>query len=119
VVDDKAHVRKGFRGGQSRGQLAGTNQDVIRQIGVSDRGETPSHIRAQQPFGVGLIVDLVANADKRPAVGWDCSSARVSATVGSVRSTQPTTPATKRVRCAISMNSRVSCRLGTVCTRTE
>src|SRR5207253_4406949 len=55
---------------------------------------------------------------RRPPAGIACNACNVAAIRESVRSAQPTTPATNSVRAAISRNSRVSSRLERVCTRT-
>ena len=100
VVDDEAHVGKRLRRRQRRRQLARADQDVVGQTGVTHRGQPALHVRTQQPFrhpphhgpGAGCRRASVRSV----AIAARPASRRRS---GSVRSTQPTTPATKRVRC--------------------
>ena len=64
VVDDKPNLGVPLHGLQRGRQLSGANKDVIGQPGLPHRGDPVLHIFTQQPRRIGLVVDLVTDADQ-------------------------------------------------------
>src|SRR5260370_15292033 len=118
VVEHEAHVGKVAHQLDGGRKLTGSQEKVVDQICIADRADPAPHAGAQEPPRIRLVVDLVADAHQRAAPGSGAQLLKVSATEGSVRSTQPTTPAMKSVLAAVLRNSRVSSRLEIVCTNT-
>ncbi|MDQ0597273.1 hypothetical protein QF037_001618 [Streptomyces canus] len=51
------------------GQLVGQDEEVVDEACRGHGGETPPYVRPQQPFRVGLSLDLVADALEVSAAG--------------------------------------------------
>ena len=64
MVDHKAHPVVSLDRLQGRGQLARPDQQVVDEARLSDRGDSPLHVFAKEPLGVGFVVNLVPDADK-------------------------------------------------------
>lgn len=69
MIDHEAHLGEGLHGGEGRRQLARAHQDVVGEAGLADGGDPALDVVSHQPFGVGLVVDLVPDGDQVLAVG--------------------------------------------------
>ena len=66
MVDHQAHLGEIAHGPERRGELPGPHQEVVGQSGVPDGCQPAPDIGAEEPAGIGFVVNLVPDADEPP-----------------------------------------------------
>ena len=70
-----------------------TNEEIEHEPRLAHPGDSSLDVVVEQPLGIGLVVDLVADADEL-AAGHREQRVKRGFDVGAVRSIQPTIPST-------------------------
>ena len=69
MVADDRHFAVALDGRDGCGQLARTNEEIEHEPRLAHPGDSSLDVVVEQPLGIGLVVDLVADADELLAAG--------------------------------------------------
>ena len=116
MVDHDAKLRDAMQQREDGIELAGPHQRVEAEPGRRHRRERGQHIAAQNPLGIGKVLEH-GTQPHEPRVGGQLRDP-VRRADGAARSDQPTTPPTRPLECARrSSKKAVSASVGAAWTR--